>query len=72
MNIAERIFQTVKTLPESEALEVLHFVEILQASHDTESSARRAKALATLAKYRGRYKAEKLDRESLYDRPLLR
>ncbi|MGD0959867.1 MAG: DUF2281 domain-containing protein [Methylomonas sp.] len=68
MNIAERIYETVKTLPEQSASEVLSFAEGLKAKQDEEDHVRREKALATLAKYRGRFKAEKFNREECYDR----
>lgn len=68
MNIAEQIYETVKTLPEQTACEVLSFAESLKAKQVDEDRLRREKALATLAKYRGRYKAEKFHREDCYDR----
>ncbi|SJM95005.1 conserved hypothetical protein [Crenothrix polyspora] len=68
MNIAEKIYETVKTLPEQTACEVLHFAENLKAKQVEEESIRRESALATLAKYRGRVKAEKFVREDCYDR----
>lgn len=70
--IAEKIFETVKALPEQQAAEVLSFAESLKARQEAEAQARREKALATLEKYRGRYKAEALDREECYERPSLR
>lgn len=33
MNIAERIYEIVKSMPEDQAAEVLDFVEFLQAKH---------------------------------------
>lgn len=68
MNIAERIYETVKTLPEQTACELLNFTESLKAKHADEDRLRREKALATLARYRGRYKAEKFNREDCYGR----
>ena len=68
MNIAERIFETVKTLPEQQAAEVLDFAEGLKVKQADEDRRRREQALATLAKYRGRFKAEKFNREECYDR----
>lgn len=38
MNIAERIYETVKTLPEQTACEVLHFAESLKAKQAEESA----------------------------------
>jgi hypothetical protein len=68
MNIAERIFETVKTLPEQQAAEVLDFAEGLKVKQADEDRRRREQALATLAKYRGRFKTEKFNREECYDR----
>ncbi|MCX7088351.1 MAG: DUF2281 domain-containing protein [Methylococcales bacterium] len=68
MNIAEKIYETVKTLPEQTACEVLHFAESLKAKQAEEEAGRRKKALATLAKFRGRFNAEKFNREDCYDR----
>ncbi|MGZ5304766.1 MAG: DUF2281 domain-containing protein [Bacteroidia bacterium] len=68
MNIAERIYETVKTLPENTAAEVLNFAEGLKAKQAEEERTRRENALATLAKYRGRFKAGKFNREECYDR----
>ncbi|MCQ8106176.1 DUF2281 domain-containing protein [Methylomonas sp. SURF-2] len=68
MNIAERIYETVKTMPEQTACEVLSFAESLKAKQLEEEKTRRENALATLAKYRGRFKAEKFERDECYDR----
>ena len=68
MNIAERIYETVKTLPEQTACEVLHFAESLKAKQVEEERIRREHALATLTKYRGRFKSDKFVREDCYDR----
>jgi uncharacterized protein involved in tellurium resistance len=68
MNIAEQIYETVKTLPSQSACEVLDFVEKLKAKQLESEKNRKVAALATLAKYRGRFKAEKLNREECYDR----
>ncbi|OAI05207.1 hypothetical protein A1353_11875 [Methylomonas methanica] len=68
MNIAEQIYEAVKTMPEQAACEVLSFAESLRAKQVEEDRLRREKALATLAKYRGRYTAEKFHREDCYDR----
>ncbi|CAA9890519.1 conserved hypothetical protein [Candidatus Methylobacter favarea] len=68
MNIAERIYETVKTLPENTAAEVLNFAEGLKAKQAEEERTRRENALAVLAKYRGRFKAGKFNREECYDR----
>ncbi len=68
MNIAERIYETVKTMPEQTACEVLSFAENLKAKQLEEEKTRRENALATLAKYQGRFKAEKFERDECYDR----
>ena len=68
MNIAERIYETVKTMPEQVACEVLNFVESLKAKQSEEEQTRKENALATLAKYRGRFKAEKFNHDECYDR----
>lgn len=68
MNIAERIYETVKTLPEQSACEVLHFAESLKAKQAEAEHLRRENALAILAQYRGRFKADKFVREDCYDR----
>ncbi|MFZ4698864.1 MAG: hypothetical protein ACOYMG_02330 [Candidatus Methylumidiphilus sp.] len=72
MNIAEKIYETVKNLPAQQAGEVLSFAEGLKAKQEAEEQVRRTSALATLAKYRGRFKAEKFNRDECYDRPGIR
>lgn len=62
MSAAEHIYNEVRTLPESQAREVLDFVVRLKT--------RRQAALSTLAKYRGRFEAVKIERDKLYDRGL--
>ncbi len=68
MNIAERIYETVKDMSEQRACEVLNFAENLKSRQRQEELTRRENALATLGKYRGRYRAEKFSREELHDR----
>lgn len=70
--IAEKVFEAVKTLPDQQAAEVLDFAERLKARLEAEKQAKRERALAVLNKHRGRFKAEKFDREECYDRPSLR
>jgi len=72
MSTAEHIYNEVRTLPESQAREVLDFVERLKAKRHADAAARRAAALSTLAKYRGRFEAAKINRDELYDRKVLR
>jgi Protein of unknown function (DUF2281) len=68
VNIAERIYETVKALPEQTACEVLNFAEGLIAKQVEDERIRRENALATLAKYRGRFKADKFVRDDCYER----
>jgi DNA-binding protein H-NS len=72
MNTADHIYNEVRTLPESQAREVLDFVTTLKAKRRANAAARRAAALKTLAKYRGRFEAAKIHRDELYDRKILR
>ena len=72
MNMAEHIYQEVRTLPEPQARQVLDFVARLKATRQAGVEARRQAALGTLAKYRGRFKAAKTQREELHDRKSLR
>ena len=67
-SIAEKIYESVKSLPDNKAGEVLNFVEALKNKQVQEQQSRKADALATLAKYRGRFNAERLNRDELYDR----
>jgi hypothetical protein len=68
VNTAEKIYETVKALPEQTAMEVLNFAERLKAQQIEQPRLRRENALATLQKYRGRFKAEKFVRDDCYDR----
>jgi len=72
MSTAEHIYNEVRTLPESQAREVLDFVARLKAKRDADHEARRKAALGTLAKYRGRFEAVTTKRDELYDRKRLR
>lgn len=72
MSTAQKIFEEVKTLPEPQAREVLDFVGILKARRLAASHQKREAALATLAKYRGRFQSVKFNREELHDRQGLR
>lgn len=67
MGTAERIFEEVRGLPESAAQEVLDFVGFLKSRRPPTDDVR-ARAREVLAKYRGRFKAVKFDRDELYDR----
>ena len=72
MNTAQKIFEEVRALPESQAREVLDFVSHLKAQRNADPEARRATALQTLAKYRGRFDPVKFNRDELHDRESLR
>lgn len=68
MNIAEQVFDAVKTLPEQQAAEVLDFVEFLKTKSKRQTSDRREKAFATLDKYSGLYDGSSFSREELHER----
>jgi hypothetical protein len=68
INTAEKIFAEVQTLPEAQAREVLDFVGRLKTQRQADRGTRRAVALQTLAKYRGRFDPVKFDRDELHDR----
>lgn len=72
MNTAEKILAEIQGLPEPEAREVLDFVGRLKAQRRAHQDARRAAALQTLAKYRGRFDPVKFSRDDLHDRESLR
>jgi len=72
MSIAEKIYETVKNLPEQQAGEILSFAEGIRAKQEAKEQECRAAALATLGKYRGRFKAEKFNREDCYERTEIR
>ena len=74
MDIAERIYEVVKDLPDAVASEVLDYAEAKCAKTPTDAvqAARRTAALALLEKHAGKFKAVKLNRADLYDRACLR
>jgi hypothetical protein len=72
MSTAEHIYDEVRTLPESQAREVLDFVARLKAKRQVDHDARRKAALDTLSKYRGRFEAAMTKRDELYDRKGIR
>jgi hypothetical protein len=72
MTTAEKIFSKVQALPEREAREVLELVDRLEARRQEGQAERRAAAIRTLAKYRGRFDPEKFDREELHGRHSIR
>ena len=66
--IDEKIYKSVKLLPDNKADEVLDIIEALKNKQVQEQQSRKADALATLAKYRGRFNADRLNRDEFYDR----
>lgn len=72
MNIAEKIFEEVRTLPDREAREILDLIEFLKGKWERDLEARRANALATLNKFKGRYDGMKFNRDELHDRTGIR
>jgi hypothetical protein len=66
--IDEKIYESVKLLPDNKADEVLDIIEALKNKQVQEQQSRKADALATLAKYRGRFNADRLNRDEFYDR----
>jgi hypothetical protein len=66
--IDEKIYESVKLLPDNKADEVLDIVEALKNKQVQEQQLRKADALATLAKYRGRFNADRLNRDEFYER----
>lgn len=74
MDIAERIYQIVKDLPETTAAEVLDYAEakLSNTAADAARATHRTAALALLDKHAGKFKAVKFNRADLYDRAGLR
>ena len=66
--IDEKIYESVKLLPDNKADEVLDIIEALKNKQVQEQQSRKADALATLAKYRGRFNADRLNRDEFYNR----
>jgi hypothetical protein len=66
--IDEKIYESVKLLPDNKADEVLDIIEALKNKQVQEQQSRKADALATLAKYRGRFNADRLNRDEFYER----
>ena len=62
-SIAEKIYESIKLLPDNKAGKVLNFVDALKNKHVQKQQSRKGDALATLAKYRGRFTADKLNRD---------
>jgi hypothetical protein len=71
MGIAERIYEIVKQLPESTAAKVLSYAKAKRAVTEVPLM-NRATALSVLDKHAGKFKAEKFNRDDLYDRAILR
>ncbi len=55
-------------MPDTQGQEVPDFAGFLKSKHRLDRLLEREAALAELARYRGRFKAEKFSREELYDR----
>ena len=72
MGIADRIYELVNGLPDSEANRILQFAESVRARSVTIVPAQRHVDLALFRKYRGRYDGTKIERAGLYDRAGLR
>lgn len=68
MRVAEQIYETVKTLPDQTAYEILDFVKALQSKKEIERQKRKDDALKVLSKYKGRFKKIEFSRDELYDR----
>jgi hypothetical protein len=68
MRVAEQIYETVKTLPDQTAYEILDFVKALQSKKEIEHQKRKDDALKVLSKYKGRFKKIEFSRDELYDR----
>lgn len=78
MNLVERIFEEVRTLPEPQAREVLDFVGYLKAKYpltdDTVSASQMGDAGADWSEFEklaGAWNG-KFNRDECYDRPILR
>ena len=72
MGIADRIYDLVKGLPESEASKILQFAESVRGQCVTVLSAKRRVNLAVFRRYKGCYDGANIHREDLYDRASLR
>jgi hypothetical protein len=72
MGIADRIYDLVKALPESQASKILQFAESVSGQSVTIVPAERPINLAVFRQYRGCYDGKKIDRAVLYDRAGLR
>jgi len=72
MTTAEKTFKEVRALPDTQAREVLDFVGFLKSTQHIDRLLERQAALAELARYRGRFKAERVSRDELHDRASLR
>jgi len=72
MGIADRIYDLVKGLPDTEAGKILQFAESLSGRRVTVVPAQRHVDLAVFRQYRGRYDGRKIDRAELYDRAGIR
>jgi hypothetical protein len=72
MGIADKIYETVKGMPDPEAKKILQYAESVRARSVIVVLAQRQVDLALFRQYRGRYDGVKIEREALYDRAGLR
>ena len=72
MGIADKIYETVKGMPDPEAKKILQYAESVRAGSVIVVPAQRQVDLALFRQYRGRYDGAKIEREALYDRAGLR
>jgi hypothetical protein len=70
MTIAERIFEEVRALPETQAREVLDFVSFLK-SRQTAGKAAAQRDMSAFDRFGAVYE-ERFNRDELYDRKVLR
>ena len=75
-NIAEKIYEAVKTLPEQDAAEIFDFVALLQARQQKQQPEAQGQAIdaddwAEFERFAGAWSG-KFNREECYDRPSLR
>jgi hypothetical protein len=69
MTVAERIFEEVLALPETQAREVLDFVSSLKSRHTAVQAAKRD--MSTFDRFGAVYEGS-FNRDELYDRKVLR
>jgi hypothetical protein len=72
LGIADRNFELVKGMPDSEAIRILRLVERVRGERATVAPAQRLVDLSLFRRYRGRYDGAGIEREARYDRAGLR